>query len=336
MTAGVITYREVGPQDFDALFALVSIWDVTRNLGSWSWPPDEALARERTQPFQGEGFVWVMCKDGAFIGTVSVVRGALGYMLHPDHHGKGIMQNAVRDALSNAFESSGVQEVTADIWADNVASKHILTKFGFTLTVQEVVHALARDEPTESETYRLTREAWFSRNPPRLVTQRLVLRPLTSQDAEMIVRIAGNYEVSKWLQPVPHPYDLSDAHEFLNRVECGDEGPVWAITQRDEPIGVIGVDDILGYYLQPESWGHGLMSEAVDAVVAWRFTDSALDRIKSGYFDGNHGSCRVLEKAGFNHVGQDIRFCTARNEKVPHHNVDLTRERWSALKQAHE
>ena len=336
MTAGVITYREVGPQDFDALFALVSIWDVTRNLGSWSWPPDEALARERTQPFKGEGFVWVMCKDGAFIGTVSVVRGVLGYMLHPDHHGKGIMQNAVRDALSHAFESFGVEEVTADTWADNVASKHILTKFGFTLTVQEVVHALARDELTESETYRLTREAWFSRNPPQLVTQRLVLHPLKPEHAEAVVRIVGNYEVSKWLQPVPHPYDISDAHAFLNRVASGDEGPVWAITQKDEVIGVIGVDEGLGYYLQPEDWGQGLMSEAVAAVLAWRFTDSALDRIKSGYFEGNHGSRRVLEKAGFNHVGQDIRFCTARTEKVPHHNVDLTRERWSALKQAHE
>ena len=332
MTVGAVTYRAVRPQDFDALHALVSLWDVTRNLGSWPWPPDPEFTAKRCQPFEGDGFLWAICLDDRLIGTVALTRGELGYMLHPDHHGRGIVSRATQDALSYAFNELGMDKVHADIWADNAASKHILTKFGFSLTVEEVVHALARDEPTESETYELTRSVWFSRNPPRLVTDRLILRPLRNDDAEALVRIAGNYEVSKWLNPVPHPYGLSDAHAFLKDVHAGGEAYVWAITQNDGLIGVIGVDDILGYYLQPESWGQGYMTEAVAAVIAWRFTDPALDRLSSGFFDGNHGSRRVLEQAGFRHVGRDTSFSTARKERVPHHRMELTRAMWSSLK----
>lgn len=171
---------------------------------------------------------------------------------------------------------------------------------------------------------------------PTLKTQRLILRPVDHQDADDIVRIAGNYEVSKWLVPVPHPYLLSDAHDFLNLVKSGEEGPVWSIRQYDRMIGVIGLDDIVGYYLQPESWGLGLMSEAVEAVVSWRFSLGDLERIGSGYFDGNEGSRRVLEKAGFRHIGHDTRFCMARGEDVPHHRMELTRAAWSSLKRHDE
>ncbi|MEL6648265.1 MAG: GNAT family N-acetyltransferase, partial [Pseudomonadota bacterium] len=61
----------------------------------------------------------------------------------------------------------------------------------------------------------------------------------------------------------------------------GEEGPVWSITQDDRMIGVIGLDDIVGYYLQSESWGRGLMSEALAAVVSWRFSLGDLECIGS-------------------------------------------------------
>ncbi|MEM6586810.1 MAG: GNAT family N-acetyltransferase [Pseudomonadota bacterium] len=160
MIDGAITYRAVRPDDFDAKHALVSDWEVTRNLGSWPWPPDKEITRKRCIPFEGDGFVWAICTGDVLIGTVSVVRGELGYMLRPDHGGQGIIQKAAKTALIHAFDTLRLDQVHADIWADNLASRHILTKFGFVLSVKEVVHALARDEPTHSETYILSRAAW--------------------------------------------------------------------------------------------------------------------------------------------------------------------------------
>lgn len=336
MTEGAITFRDVHPQDFEAMHGLVTFWEVTRNLGTWPWPPDAEFTRKRCMPFEGDGFVWAVCANTRFIGTVSVVRGELGYMLHPEFHGKGIITRAVQDALDHAFDTLKLDEIHADIWADNLASRHILGRAGFVLTKETIDHAVARDALTESETYSLTRAAWLARNPPRIVTDRLVLRAIRREDAKDIVRIAGNFEVSKWLMPVPHPYELSDAHAFIYEVQVGAEGYVWAITQNEMMIGAIGIDEIVGYYLQPESWGCGLMSEAVAAVVAWRFDQDDLDRIRSGFFDRNHGSRRVLEKNGFRPVGQNMRFCEARGKDVPHHDMELTRTNWSALMPSEE
>ncbi|MEL6410153.1 MAG: GNAT family N-acetyltransferase [Pseudomonadota bacterium] len=163
---GLISYRAMRPDDFEPMCAMVNHWEVVRNLGSWSWPPNPAFVRKRCQPFDGDGFVWAVCKDGVFIGQVAVVRGVLGYMLAPQHHGQGIMGRAVGDALEEAFAVHGVEEVTADIWADNEISRHLLTKFGFELTVEETVHALARNEMTASETYKLTSKRWQTLSEP--------------------------------------------------------------------------------------------------------------------------------------------------------------------------
>ncbi len=162
MTDAAITYRDKRPGDFKDLHELVSIWKVARNLGSWPWPPDPEFTRTRCVPFDGDGFIWAICKDDVLIGTVGVKCGALGYMLHPDHQGRGVVQHAVRKALTYAFELERLNAISAHIWEDNHVSRHVLEKFGFRLTKQEVVQALARDAMTARETYVLTTSEWSS------------------------------------------------------------------------------------------------------------------------------------------------------------------------------
>ncbi|MEL6118206.1 MAG: GNAT family N-acetyltransferase [Pseudomonadota bacterium] len=332
MTPEVVTYRSVRPQDFDAMHALVSFWDVTRNLGSWPWPPEPEFTRRRCQPFEGDGFVWAICLKDTLIGTVSVVRGELGYMLHPDHHGQGIITKAVHAALLHAFHDFCVGEVHADIWADNAASKHILTKFGFTLSVQEVEHALARDEPTESETYVLSRHTWLSRNPPRLTTWRLILRPLLHSDADAVVRVAGDYEVAKWTIPIPHPYCHADFDTYFAQVSVGDMGYVWAIEHDQYWIGMIGVGPALGYYLDPQFWGKGFMTEAAKAVVEFWFSETQADELRSSVFVENKASEAILRKLGFERIGSAQVYSFARAQEVAKHRMSLPRERWTFLR----
>ncbi len=160
MTVGAITYRDIAPRDFKALHGLVSIWEVTRNLGTWPWPADETVTRSRCVAFEGAGFCWGICKDNTLIGTVGVKDGGLGYMLHPDHQRQGIIAQAVKDALATAFGLADLDTVRAHIWADNAPSRHILEKSGFEFEGTETVHALARNGPTPRETYGLTRARW--------------------------------------------------------------------------------------------------------------------------------------------------------------------------------
>ena len=59
----------------------------------------------------------------------------------------------------------------------------------------------------------------------------------------------------------------------------------------------------LGYYLAEEYWGKGIMTEAVKQVCKYVFDNSDIIRIYAEPFAHNIGSCRVLEKAGFQFEG---------------------------------
>lgn len=155
-----LTYRPLEAGDFGALHDIVSHWEVVRCLGSWPWPPDPAFTRGRCKPYEGDGEVWAILEDGAFRGTVALTDGELGYCLHPQAAGRGLMTRAVAETLPRGFTTFGWDRVHADIWADNAASRHVLQKFGFELEVEEIDHSVARGVPTASETWGLSRARW--------------------------------------------------------------------------------------------------------------------------------------------------------------------------------
>ena len=85
-------------------------------------------------------------------------------------------------------------------------------------------------------------------------TDRLVLRPAYIGDAGRVVQIM-EYDISKWLIPVPDPYTLTDAQDWLSSLRFERGGYVWAITRDGEVIGMIGIDPTLGYWIAKEHWG---------------------------------------------------------------------------------
>ncbi len=56
----------------------------------------------------------------------------------------------------------------------------------------------------------------------RLETERLILRPFEWSDADALVELIGNFNVSKTLSRVPHPYTHEDAKDFLGK-RLGDD-----------------------------------------------------------------------------------------------------------------
>jgi ribosomal-protein-alanine N-acetyltransferase len=55
----------------------------------------------------------------------------------------------------------------------------------------------------------------------------------------------------------------------------------------------------IGYELGPESWGQGVMTEAVAAALAFGFGPMGLHSVEAQIAPQNTGSRRVLEKLGF-------------------------------------
>jgi ribosomal-protein-alanine N-acetyltransferase len=68
---------------------------------------------------------------GFFRMKLEHYRGEIGYMLHSDYHGKGVMQEAVMGALKYGFEEMKLHSAEAVIAPENIASQKLIMKCGF-------------------------------------------------------------------------------------------------------------------------------------------------------------------------------------------------------------
>ena len=86
-----------------------------------------------------------------------------------------------------------------------------------------------------------------------LVTKRLQVRSPVALDTAAIAAILNDFDISKWLPPVPFPYTQTDASEFIARLkENGTANRV--ILREGQIIGMIDHDSELGYWLYPRYW----------------------------------------------------------------------------------
>lgn len=108
-------------------------------------PMNVAAARARLQEFVGgdEMYAVVFPESDQMIGDVGLYcqiapdgsddrfNRELGYELDPAFWGRGYMSAALAQLLNLGFVHLGVQRVKADVYLDNLASRHLLQKFGF-------------------------------------------------------------------------------------------------------------------------------------------------------------------------------------------------------------
>jgi RimJ/RimL family protein N-acetyltransferase len=152
--------------------------------------------------------------------------------------------------------------------------------------------------------------------PPSITTDRLLLRAITSTDAEAVQRVACAFELSDTTLSIPHPYSLEDANRFLARVADGyTTGTKWplAITFREDPAGFIGAVGLerhdphdraeLGYWIGVPHWGKGYATEAAAALLRFGFETLNFNKIIAHCFARNPASGRVLEKIGMRREG---------------------------------
>ena len=160
------TYRTVAPRDFGDLFAIASDWQTVRQLGGWKWPPDAEQIRDRSRAYEGDGFVWAICRDDRLIGTIGIIRGDLGYVLSPAFHRQGIVGRAAREAVALAFERERQETLTASTWHDNPASDRLLRSLGFRHWQTHYTESVARGGQHLLRRYRLTRADWLRLKQP--------------------------------------------------------------------------------------------------------------------------------------------------------------------------
>jgi len=150
-----------------------------------------------------------------------------------------------------------------------------------------------------------------ARKIPTLKTARLRLRKLVSDDAPAFFPIHSDKETLKYWSNEPVS-DLSEVEKIVEQnlhwVETG-TCLYWAIEELEHG-KVIGsctlftIDDQnqraeVGYILNREYWGRGLMSEALEAMIEYAFETMKLHRLEADTDPRNAASLALLEKFGF-------------------------------------
>ena len=146
---------------------------------------------------------------------------------------------------------------------------------------------------------------------PVIETERLILRRITNDDVNEIFELRSNPETMKYI-PRPLVKTIEDALEHVAMIEekiVTNVGINWGITLKDSSrlLGIIGYYRMqpenyraeIGYMLLPDFHGKGIISEAIERLIAYGFDDLKLHSIEAVIDPENAASEKVLQKCGF-------------------------------------
>lgn len=189
----------------------------------------------------------------------------------------------------------------------------------------------------------------FYQHLPVLETKRLILRPLQASDRDDLFEYTQDEETARYVTWNANQ-TIEQAEQFLNYVLSnyaqGKEAP-WAIEWKEtgKMIGTIDFIHLLldenkqaelGYALSRQFWGKGIVTEAVECVMAYGFEELKLERIQARCMEGNIGSARVIEKVGMTYEGTLRRLIFI---KEAFHDVkmySLLRDEYVTMRQGSE
>ena len=180
---------------------------------------------------------------------------------------------------------------------------------------------------------------------PTLETKRLILRPISLDDAPAVQKYFNHWDIIKYISNAPWPYPGDGALDYLLNTIMPEleyaQSCVWAITMKDrgdEAVGMINYrfeageqNDNRGFWLAVPFHGQGLMTEAVMAVNEFIFDRLGVNSFKTRNVKGNIGSHGIKLKTGGCIIGEV-------EEKMENGNTEImelwevTRESWEAAR----
>ncbi|RTL60442.1 MAG: N-acetyltransferase [Sphingobacteriales bacterium] len=159
---------------------------------------------------------------------------------------------------------------------------------------------------------------------PQLETNRLLLRQLKEEDADVLFFLRSDAQVLKYIfrEPASGKEEVIGFIQAIQQAVSSNENPYWAIALKDKPdelIGTICIWNIrrehyrgeLGYVLHPHYWSKGLMKEAIQKVIEYGFDQLHLHSMEAVVDPRNLASVKTLESVGFvkeAHFKEDALF----------------------------
>ena len=151
---------------------------------------------------------------------------------------------------------------------------------------------------------------------PRLETPRLLLRPLVMHDAQDIYDYSRDPEVARYVLWSAHR-SVSESRAYLRYIlrQYREGAPSsWGIVLKATgrvtgTIGYMAYNEEnstveVGYSLARSLWNQGLMTEALQAVLAFSFERMQIHRVEAQHNAANPASGRVMSKCGMHYEGR--------------------------------
>ena len=173
--------------------------------------------------------------------------------------------------------------------------------------------------------------------PTELTTERLLLRPFRLEDVDDVYAYAADETWGRFLLQIREPYTRQDAVEFVATalLHSWNKQPEFAVVRNGRLVGgvTLRIDTRrklaeLGYSLNREHWGQGLIPEAARAVIEWAFQSYDIAKVFARADARNTQSFRVMEKLGMQREGQLRKHRHFRGEQVDEVVYGVLREEW--------
>jgi RimJ/RimL family protein N-acetyltransferase len=171
----------------------------------------------------------------------------------------------------------------------------------------------------------------------RLVTERLVLRAWTANDAEAALRPYGDPEVARWLAPAMDKVGDEVAMRVVLQQWIAEDSRMltpagrWAIEVRQD-LRLIGGATLLplppddeyeiGWQLARDAWGHGYATETGRALAAWGF-DQGLEQVIAVVRPTNTRAVATVRRIGMEWIGETEKYHNLRLQAYRLRPADL-------------
>lgn len=175
-----LTLRPYQPGDFDAALTYWSRPDVTRYLYLDAFTPESfgerlSLLMGRTELLdEGDVITLAIVPDGVdhVVGDVTLFwrsvehrSGEIGFILHPDHRGRGYAHEASIPLLQMGFDRMELHRMIGRLDGRNDASAKVLSGLGMRQEAHLVENEWVKGEWTDERVYAMLRTEWDARRP---------------------------------------------------------------------------------------------------------------------------------------------------------------------------
>ena len=141
---------------------------------------------------------------------------------------------------------------------------------------------------------------------PTIETDRLILRPLTVDDAEAVFEWTGDKRVAEYMIYPCHK-NIEITREWLNSLDSLENEYTWGFVRKSDGklIGSGGIrfrtsENVwsFGYNLRYDCWGNGYATESAKRMIDYVYNKNNAHEFVSEHAVDNPASGRVIEKCG--------------------------------------